>query len=322
MVLPKKTPSTAIRGGASTPSSELNSAVNHFDNGPFWQGAGIISGINALGYLITVTTGSHLHVDLLGTGAFAAAALPSLLSKKSAVASSAASPPFRVQASASAVLIWSAKLSSFLFYRACVSGHDNRLEETLADPVSAGGFWIISAAWGIVCSLPHLLGATSSGPGHVLTSRVGLGMYAAGLLIETVADAQKWLFKSSNPSGTFCNAGLWSLSQHPNWFGNLLLWSGIFLLNAPALVEPPANKLAAKPGGSSSILRWLAPVLRYKRVALAALSPLFMWALFNGQATGTITNGLELANAKYGYGTNVEYTKYVDSTPLIVPFTR
>ena len=47
-----------------------------------------------------------------------------------------------------------------------------------------------------------------------------------------------------------------------------------------------------------------------------------MYLLFYSQATGVILGDTLQANLnKYGYGTNVEYTKYIDHTPLIVPNT-
>ena len=56
------------------------------------------------------------------------------------------------------------------------------------------------------------------------------------------------------------------------WFGNLLLWTGITLLNAPSLLAPSPT--------SGGRLR------RALRLGAAALSPLFMVALFSGQASG------------------------------------
>lgn len=158
--------------------------------------------------------------------------------------------------------------------------------------------------WGIFTSLPHTLGATSSAAGTPLTTKLGTLLYVIGLTFETLADVQKWQFKQNNPPGSFCNVGVWSLSQHPNWFGNLALWSGIFLLNAPALIENSNGSILQRIWGA-------------RRMIVAALSPLFLWALFSGQANGTVTNALELANKKYG--DNPVYQEHVAKVPLIVP---
>jgi steroid 5-alpha reductase family enzyme len=261
-------------------------------------GQSIIIGANLLGLLISLTTSSQLHVDLLGTGAFAAAALPTLLSKTA---------PDRVRLSSAALFTWSAKLATFLFYRILQTGHDGRLDDILGHPLYTAGFWAFSMAWGLLCALPHSLGTTSSAVGNPLALRLGGALFGLGLLVETTADAQKWFFKQGHP-GQFCDTGLWSLSQHPNWFGNLVLWAGIFVMNAPALIGPVPPK--------ATLMKRL---LSFNRVGLALVSPLFMLYLFSGQANGSITDAVGLAHTRYGYGTNVGYTKYIDTTPLIFP---
>jgi steroid 5-alpha reductase family enzyme len=287
--------STIPRGGA---------ASSIFDNTNMFYGQAIIIGANVLGFLISLTTNSHLHVDLLGTGAFAVSALPTLLNK---------SLPDRVRLSSAAVLTWSSKLAAFLFYRILQTGHDGRLDDILAQPLYAAGFWTFSMAWGILCTLPHSLGTTSSMPGSPLALRLGCALFGLGILTETTADYQKTVFKAAHP-GQFCDTGLWSLSQHPNWFGNMMLWSGIFLMNAPALIEP----LSASAKAVTKTTAWK-QMMRYKRLGLAFVSPIFMLYLFSGQANGTITESVKMSYERYGYGKNDAFTKYIDTTPLIFP---
>jgi steroid 5-alpha reductase family enzyme len=120
-----------------------------------------------------------------------------------------------------------------------------------------------------------------------------------GFSIETMSDWQKWNFKLQPENhGKFCDVGLWSTSQHPNYLGNLMLWSGILLLNAPCLAPRPLLFLAA------------------------TASPLFMFGLFYGQASGAVTNSKELMEAKYG--ADPAFRIYADSVPLIfpTPFSR
>ena len=149
-------------------------------------------------------------------------------------------------------------------------------------------FWTISLVWGLVCSLPHTLGTTSSAEGNPLTLAIGFGMYALGLATETKSDFQKWIFKQNNP-GQYCNDGLWSVSQHPNFFGNLLMWTGILVMNSDGLIDTS--------GTDEGIL---ATLYGSRRLILACLSPLFLWTLFSGQANGDMTNAVELAQKKYG----------------------
>lgn len=309
-----KTPNlTVSRGGGEndhhTKLSMIPPATTIFDPSPMNQSILLITTANAVGFLISLLTGSHVHLDLIGTGAFALASLPTLLSSSVAV-------PLRVRLSSAAVFAWGAKLAGFLFFRATRIGHDGRLDDTLSSFSGTFGFWTVSLLWGILCSLPHTLGTTSSSPGSPILLTVGGVMYTLGLVTESMADLQKWNFKSSNP-GSFCDVGLWSVSQHPNFFGNLLLWSGIFLMNASSLVEPTVLADPGTTGGSGGSGGILATVWSYRRIFYALASPAFMFLLFSGQANGTITNAVELANAKYGHDSR--YVKYVESVPLLFP---
>jgi len=61
------------------------------------------------------------------------------------------------------------------------------------------GFCFFSLLWGLLCSLPHTLGSTSSASGTPFTTLVGLGMYSVGfLIIETTTpiaiELKQWLF--------------------------------------------------------------------------------------------------------------------------------
>ena len=96
-----------------------------------------------------------------------------------------------------------------------------------------------------------------------------------------------------------------------------MLWSGIFLWNAPALVEP--TTMTTTLASSLGQLVW-----SFRRVGLAFLGPAFLWVLFDAQAKGRILDETRQANLrKYGYyGTNAEYTNYIDTTPHILPHPR
>mmetsp|Transcript_25576 Transcript_25576/g.29213 ORF Transcript_25576/g.29213 Transcript_25576/m.29213 type:complete len:353 (-) Transcript_25576:143-1201(-) len=282
-----------INGGAKVLQMSFNFPV--FDNSPLSLSTSIFAITNAVGFIISILTGSHKHLDLLGTGAFALASIPSLISSTST----------RVVVSSGAVTIWAIKLASFLFYRALKLKTDARLDDVLSTSSGTAGFWVISLVWGIICSLPHTLGTASSSEGSPITLVLGTILYVLGLVTESKADYQKWIFKQNNP-GKFCNNGLWSISQHPNFFGNLLLWSGIFVMNADSLVEP------IQEGANLWTI-----ILGYRKVFIAFLSPLFMWTLFNGQASGSFSNTADLANKKYG--NDASYSDYMETVPLIIP---
>ena len=267
-------------GGSTVPSPLVTSAK-------------IFGAANLLGLGVSLATGSHYHLDLLGTGAFTLAAI-----------ATAGSDP-RQMVSAAAVGIWSFKLAAFLVYRVCQTTHDARLDDTLASASGAVGFWTVSCLWGWLVSLPHTIAAATPGARPSFgraTDRAGLLLLVLGLAVESLADWQKWSFKQNEANhGRFCDAGLWQASQHPNWCGNLMLWTGILVLNAQTLLSD------------------LGPVRRRSAAAFlaAACSPLFMLALFYGQASGAMTNTVELAERRYG--ADPAFREYVSSTPLIMP---
>jgi len=301
-------PSYHITTSTTRNNSNMSLQATIFDSAPFWKSTGVFAGANLLGLAINlVFPHAHYHVDLLGTGAFAlAAAAPSIFASTTTTTQPA---PARIQWSGAAVTAWSVKLAAFLVYRVWNTKHDARLDEQLSHPTSAAGFWFISFLWGVVCSLPHALGTTSSLAGNSVALRAGMALFGAGWVTETLADYQKWTFKQNHP-GQFCGTGLWSVVQHPNWLGNLMLWSGIFVMNVPALIEPITAKNATL---------WQ-KVWGCRRVGLALLGPAFMWLLFDAQATGKILDDTRQANLKkYGYGEDPTFTNYIDTTPLILP---
>ena len=62
----------------------------------------------------------------------------------------------------------------------------------------------------------------------------GLVIWLAGLLIESIADEQLLRFSHKKRSaGDFIQTGLWKYSRHPNYFGEILVWWGLFLFIAP-----------------------------------------------------------------------------------------
>ena len=65
---------------------------------------------------------------------------------------------------------------------------------------------------------------------------IGAIIFGLGLLCEAIADQHKFMFRN-NPKnkGKFCNVGLWKVSRHPNYFGEICLWWGVFIISAMIL---------------------------------------------------------------------------------------
>ena len=62
---------------------------------------------------------------------------------------------------------------------------------------------------------------------------LGLAVCLLATLIELVADEQMKAFKKTSPKGSIMDQGLWQYSRHPNYFGEILFWIGLFLFCIP-----------------------------------------------------------------------------------------
>lgn len=98
--------------------------------------------------------------------------------------------------------------------------------------------WVKTRAFFQVWMLQGLLMLLVSAPViHVIMARpapslwtvIGALVWAVGFFIETVADAQVRRWKRRGGSGLYTD-GLWRYSRHPNYFGEALLWWGIWLI--------------------------------------------------------------------------------------------
>ena len=63
---------------------------------------------------------------------------------------------------------------------------------------------------------------------------IGAVIAVFGLMLETIADNQKYTFKNSNPD-KFMQTGVWSIIRHPNYTGEIVFWIG---LSISALCSP------------------------------------------------------------------------------------
>jgi steroid 5-alpha reductase family enzyme len=76
-------------------------------------------------------------------------------------------------------------------------------------------------------------GTRPLGPLDALAALVTSGAIA----IETVADEQLRRYRRDNPSAAICDRGLWAFSRHPNYFGEMSFWWGIYLFGVAARPE-------------------------------------------------------------------------------------
>jgi steroid 5-alpha reductase family enzyme len=136
------------------------------------------------------------------------------------------------------VTVWGLRLGIHLGIRNLGKGEDYRY---VAMRRKAGGrFWIVSLGkvfllqgalmW--VVSLPLQGGQLPSTPNALgVLAFIGLAVWSVGLFFESVGDWQLARFKA-NPAnqGKVMDRGLWRYTRHPNYFGDFLVWWGIYLV--------------------------------------------------------------------------------------------
>ena len=134
------------------------------------------------------------------------------------------------------VVIWAIRLASFLFLRIHHAGKDGRFDDLKTSPVRFLVPWSLQGLWVFVTMNVVIVINSQSGLSPELTVWDALGaiLWTAGFCIEVVADRQKSAF-NANPAneGKWIDEGLWSLSRHPNYLGEIMLWSGIALFGVP-----------------------------------------------------------------------------------------
>ena len=135
------------------------------------------------------------------------------------------------------VLIWAARLGAYLFRRILRMKVDHRFDDMRDKPLRFARFWLLQAISVAVIMLPvsYLLGRDDA-PGFGPWMIAGAAIWLVGLLIEAAADAQKSAFRSKEENrGRFITSGLWRYSRHPNYFGEMLVWWGLFVFAVPFL---------------------------------------------------------------------------------------
>lgn len=135
------------------------------------------------------------------------------------------------------VVVWGLRLGLFLLMRILQWGEDRRFDEMRSNLGKLAVFWIFQAVWVWTVSLPvTVVNASDRDPSLRPEDIIGWVMWSVGFIIEATADQQKLWFKGFPENrGKWCNVGLWKYSRHPNYFGEILLWWGIFVASAAVL---------------------------------------------------------------------------------------
>ena len=189
------------------------------------------------------------------------------------------------------VVIWALRLSSFLYFRIHRTGKDGRFDRLKTSPIRFLVPWTIQGLWVFLTMIVVIVinSQTGSAPALGIWDAVGLSIWLLGFSIEVVADNQKTVFNTeSNNQGKWIDSGLWSYSRHPNYLGEILLWTGIACFGISCFTG-------------------------LERVAW--ISPIFIYLLL------TKLSGIPILDrrALEKWGDDVEYQKYRENTPALFP---
>ncbi|MDD2441620.1 MAG: DUF1295 domain-containing protein [Eubacteriales bacterium] len=93
--------------------------------------------------------------------------------------------------------------------------------------------YLLQMALNFVINLPSIVLNLQGQPGWTWMTTIGLFVWLAGFGFEAVGDRQMRRFKADPANrGKLITTGLWRYTRHPNYFGESLLWWGIFLMAA------------------------------------------------------------------------------------------
>ena len=138
---------------------------------------------------------------------------------------------------AAMVCIWAGRLGSFLYTRVHKAGSDQRFDKLKNSFVQFIGAWTLQGLWVTFTMAAALAGITSAKSEPIgALALFGTLIWLTGFLLEAIADHQKSAFKKDPENrDSFIQSGLWSISRHPNYLGEIILWVGVSIVAIPVL---------------------------------------------------------------------------------------
>ena len=190
------------------------------------------------------------------------------------------------------ILIWSIRLGSYLLIRINKMGKDSRFDGMREDFFRFLKFWFFQGLTVFVILLPSILFFNNENE-LPFYAYIGAVIWLIGILIEGIADYQKYKF-INNPSnkGKWIETGLWKYSRHPNYFGEILLWLGVYIFVFSGLTTLQA--------------------------LIGIVSPLYIFFII------VFISGIPLLEkgADKRWGEDEKYKEYKDKTSILIPLPR
>lgn len=200
-------------------------------------------------------------------------------------------PSQRQLALSGCVLLWAMRLGSFLLARVHKAGKDGRFDEIKVNPWRWFSVWNIQGIWIFLTAMPVFV--LNSAPDAAPLSKqdvAGFAIWSLGMLFEITADRQKSAFNGDVANkGKWIDVGLWRHSRHPNYFGEVTLWTGALIVASASFTTNG---------------QWA-----------CAISPVFVFFLLSKVSGVPLLE--KRADAKWA--TNAEYQLYKARTSVMVP---
>lgn len=186
------------------------------------------------------------------------------------------------------------RLSGFLLVREI---KDSNYRKVLSEAAKADekptmffvklAIWICVAVLYIAQTSPMFFRVYNGNGKDIALPLISVFISLTGLVIETIADRQKSAQKAQNPN-MVATKGLFRMVRCPNYFGEIVFWTGVFVGGVNAL---------------SGAGQWITVVLGYICI---------VYVMING------AQRLDRRQEKH-YGKNSDYRAYADHTPIILP---
>lgn len=202
-------------------------------------------------------------------------------------------------------IIYGLRLSSFLLIRELKNASYRKvLKEATKEDEKKMPFYVLVSIW-ISCALLYV---TQTSPVffrlyngnvwiigndveliNIILPLIGCAISIIGLVLESISDRQKSKQKSVNPN-MVATKGLYRIVRCPNYFGEIVFWSGVFIGGILAY--------------ENNVWEWIISILGYVLIVMVML------------------NGAQRLDRRQEkrYGKIKEYRNYADHTPIILPF--
>ena len=188
------------------------------------------------------------------------------------------------------ITLWATRLGIFLLIRINKTKKDKRFDKIRNNFSSFLKFWTLQGLTVFIILIPSLLLFNTKTKITPITI-TGIIIFLIGFFTETIADIQKYNFNKKHKN-KFITTGLWKYSRHPNYFGEILVWIGIYFLAFSSISTP--------------------------QKIYAIISPAFIIILL------TLVSGIPILekNADKRWGKQEQYQNYKKKTSILIPWIK